>query len=240
MTKKKIKIKFSYDSPVSLSFAIITVLIFVLNSFVLKGKLTPFFTAPTAAGGAFPFKFNEIASYLRLVFFQFGYNDLSLLFADLIIILLLGQILEERYGSLIVGLMMFFSSLFSGVLNACFYNNSLFGAGSIVMMMIFLNALTSISKKKVSILSLVTIALLICREVFSKSNGLIGFLIVLAGGVCGSMFAFLASPKARAANKKSKGEKSREQILEDLDSQSPRFKSKGSDDETVVIGSIDL
>lgn len=249
MAKKKIKIKFVYDSPVALSFAIITVLIFLLNSFVLKGRVNSFFYAPTNASGEFPFVFSGVNSYLRLALYQFGYFDLSFLFADLIIILLLGQILEERYGSVIMALMMFFSSLFSGVLNACFCKERLCGAASIVIMMVFLNTLTSISKKKVSVLSIITIAFVICREFFArnggfKDSGFMGVIITVAGGLCGSLFAFLASPKARSAAKKEAGGmglKSKAELLEELDSASPRNNSKkSSEDETVLIGSIEL
>lgn len=283
MAKKKNKINFAYDSPVALSFAIITILLFVMNALVTKGRIDVFFYAPTNSGGAFPFNLKDVASYLRLVLYQFGYFDLSFLFADLIIILLLGQILEERYGSVIMGLMMFFSTLFSGVLNACFGKEKLCGAASIVIMMVFLNALTSISKKKVSVLSVATIVLVICREIFARNGGFLqsgvtsgvvtgsvvsggagvksgfldgGFISVIvsvAGGLCGSLFAFLASPKARAASKKEAGGiglKSKAELLEELDAASPRNNSKSnyksdskksaSDDETVVIGSIEL
>ena len=226
MAKKKIKIKFSYDSPVALSFAIITVLVYLLNTLVLKGKIDSFFYAPTAASGEFAFNFKEAASYLRLVLYQFGYFDLYFLFRDLIIILLLGQILEERYGSVIMGLMMFFSSLFSGVLNACFCTGKIYGAASIVIMMVFLNTLTSISKKNVSILSVATIALVVCSEFFTKSHGFLGVIVSVAGGLCGSLFAFLASPKARAATKKESGLKSKAELLAEIDASSPRFNSK--------------
>ncbi|MCR4953009.1 MAG: rhomboid family intramembrane serine protease [Treponema sp.] len=253
MAKKKNKINFAYDSPVALSFAIITILLFVMNALVIKGRIDVFFYAPTNSGGAFPFNLKDGASYLRLVLYQFGYFDLSFLFADLIIILLLGQILEERYGSVIMGLMMFFSTLFSGVLNACFGKEKLCGAASIVIMMVFLNALTSISKKKVSVLSVATIVLVICREIFARNGGFISVIVSVAGGLCGSLFAFLASPKARAASKKEAdgiGLKSKAELLEELDAASPRNNSKSnyksdskksaSDDETVVIGSIEL
>ncbi|MCR4736377.1 MAG: rhomboid family intramembrane serine protease [Treponema sp.] len=244
MAKKKTKIKISYDSPVALSFAIVTILLYVLNFLLLKDKIDSFFYAPTSAAGSFAFDFKSPFSYLRLIIYQFGYFDLSFLFADLIIILLLGQILEERYGSVIMGLMMFFSSLFSGVLNACFCKDNLCGAASIVIMMVFLNTLTSISKKNVSFLSILAIGLVICREFFAKESGIISVVVCIAGGLCGSLFAFLASPKARTSSKKENSSKSKAELIEEIDSASPRFKSKstapGSDDETVVLGSIEL
>jgi hypothetical protein len=85
----------------------------------------------------------------------------------------------------------------------------------------------------------------------------IGVVIVAAGGLCGSLFAFLTSPKAR------KAKKSEAALSEFNDENSPRFsvKSSGgrarsdsgkkpawgasrkksdSDDETTVVGTLEL
>ena len=96
----------------------------------------------------------------------------------------------------------------------------------------------------------------IAYELIEKSpSQLVGIIICIAGGLCGSLFAFLTSPKARAAKKseveKEKTEKSeksektsqedaRKAYLEELDKQSPRNKNskKNDDDETTVVGTL--
>ena len=249
--KKKLKLKFEYDSPVMLTFAFLTLIIFILDTFAFKGKLkdTWLFT-PTAAGGAFPFSFSDFPSILRLFIHVFGYDEASVLICNLIFILLLGPAMEERYGSVIIGIMIFVSALFSGVLNACFCQNAVCGAEPVVFMLILLWTMMQLSRSKISASAIAVIALFVTMLVFRKNpNGLVGLIVTIAGGLCGSLFAFLTSPKARKAKKNEAA------LAEFNDEASPRFslKSTGAkkpaadrnkksdvDSETTLVGSIEL
>ncbi len=249
--KKKLKLKFEYDSPVMLTFAFLTLIIFILDTFALKGKLKDaWLFTPTSAAGAFPFAFSDFPSILRLFIHVFGYGEGSVLICNLIFILLLGPAMEERYGSVIIGIMIFVSSLFSGVLNACFCKNAVCGAEPVVFMLILLWTMMQLSRSKISASAIAVIALFIAMLVFRKNpNGVVGVAVIAAGGLCGSLFAFLASPKARKAKKNESA------LAEFRDEASPRFslKSTGTkksapdrskksniDEETTVVGSIEL
>ena len=251
--KKKLKLKFQYDSPVMLTFAFITLIIFVLDTFALKGKLKEvWLVTPTAAGGQFPFAFSDFRSIIRLFIHVFGYDQSSVLVCNLIFILLLGPQMEDRYGSVIIGIMIFVSALFSGVLNACFCTNAVSGSEPVVFMLILLWTMMQLSRSNISASAIAVIALFITMLVFQKNpNGVVGVVIVAAGGLCGSLFAFLASPKARKAKKNEAA------LAEFRDETSPRFSikstGKGSgksskfgnkksydDSEETVIGSIEL
>ena len=165
--------------------------------------------------------------------------------------MLLGPAMEERYGSVIIGIMIFVSALFSGVLNACFCAESLVGAVPVVCMMIFLNAFMSFSKKTFPLSFAAVIVLFVFLEIFSGA-GVVRIIICIAGGLCGSLFAFLTSPKVKAAKKngesgsgRSGGLLSRAEKVayaEELDKQSPRNKknrkSSYDDDETTVVGTL--
>ena len=261
MAKKKFKLnlKVSYDAPVTLSFVILSVVFFLLNSFVIKnGALAKVLASPTTAAGTLPFIVKMPVSYIRLLFYIFGSGDAtgaaSALITNLILIMLLGPAMEERYGSVIIGIMIFVSALFSGVLNACFCTESLVGAVPVVCMMIFLNAFMSFSKKTFPLSFAAVIVLFVLLEVFSGA-GAVKIIICIAGGLCGSLFAFLTSPKVKAAKKsenssgsdsgRSGGLLSRAERVayaEELDKQSPRNKknrkSSYDDDETTVVGTL--
>ena len=252
--KKKLKLKFEYDSPVMLTFAFITLIIFILDTFVFKGKLKDvWLITPTATGGQFPFAFSDFRSIIRLFIHVFGYDQSSVLVCNLIFILLLGPQMEDRYGSVIIGIMIFVSALFSGVLNACFCTNAVSGSEPVVFMLILLWTMMQLSRSKISASAIAVIALFITMLVFRKNpNGVVGVAVVAAGGLCGSLFAFLASPKARKAKKNEAA------LAEFRDESSPRFSikstGKGSaksgiksgnkksydDSEETVIGSIEL
>ena len=257
MAKKKfnLNIKVAYDAPVTLTFVIVSAIIFLLNMLLAKsGKAAGFekiFASPTNQAGALPFIINAPLSYLRLLFYIFGASvgGASLLFTNLILIMLLGPAMEERYGSVIIGIMIFVSALFAGVLNACFCETSLVGAGPLVSMMIFLNAFMSFSKKKFPLSFAAVMVLFVLLQIFSGA-GAVQIIICISGGLCGSLFAFLTSPKMKAEKKasKSSGDSGRGGFLsraekaryaEELDRNSPRNKkSYDDDDETTVVGTL--
>ena len=254
MAKKKFKIdlKVEYDAPVTLTFVIICVIIFLLNMILAKsGKGAGFekiFVSPTSQAGLLPFIPGAPVSYIRLLFYIFGAaaGEASLLFTNLILIMLLGPAMEERYGSVIIGIMIFVSALFAGVLNACFCDTSLVGAVPLVSMMIFLNAFMSFSKKKFPLSFAAVMVLFVLLQIFSGA-GAVQIIICIAGGLCGSLFAFLTSPKMKAEKKASKsasggGLLSRAEKVkyaEELDRNSPRNKkSYDDDDETTVVGTL--
>ena len=246
MSKKKFKLnlKFSYDAPVTLSFVIVCVFFFLLNTFVIKnGALGKILASPTTQAGALPFIVKQPLSYLRLLLYIFGSGEEVIYLTNFMIILMMGPAMEERYGSVIIGIMIFVSALFAGVLNACFCADSLVGAVPVVCMMIFLNAFMSFSKKTVPATFL---AVIVFFGFFSINSGMsaIRLIICIAGGLCGSLFAFLTSPKVKAAKKESSGgllsRAEKVAYAEELDKQSPRNKKKTklSDDDTTVVGTL--
>lgn len=260
MAKKKFKIdlKVAYDAPVTLTFVIVSAIIFLLNILLAKsgkaGGLQSLLASPTSQAGVLPFIVKQPLSYLRLLFYIFGAmaGGASLLFTNLILIMLLGPAMEERYGSVIIGIMIFVSALFAGVLNACFCETSLVGAVPLVSMMIFLNAFMSFSKKKFPLSFAAVMVLFVLLQIFSGA-GAVQIIICIAGGLCGSLFAFLTSPKMKAEKKATKSEggadgsgrrggllsrAEKAAYAEELDRNSPRNKKPSDEDDTTVVGTL--
>lgn len=255
MAKKKIKLGFKIvnDGPASVIFLLVALVFALLNTFVFKDKLTSLFlSAPTAGNGELPFIVSKPLSYVRILFSIFGSYNQNSFMIPVFLICLFGPVLEERYGSIIIGIMMIVSGVFSGVLNACFCEHMTSGASSVVFMMLFLNAFFSLSKKKLPLSFIFVVGFYIAMDLimFHNPNGIVGVLIEIAGGLCGSLFAFLASPKVRAQQKgtdlsKTKGtelsDDEKEAYLEELDNRSPRNKKNNrgnDDDDTTVVGTL--
>lgn len=254
MAKKKfnLNLKVAYDAPVTLTFVIVCAIIFLLNMLLAKGGksggLQSLLASPTTQAGSLPFFVKQPLSYLRLLLYIFGADQAGapVLFTNLILIMLLGPAMEERYGSVIIGIMIFVSALFSGVLNACFLETSLVGAVPLVSMMIFLNAFMSFSKKKFPLSFAAVMVFFVLLQIFSGA-GAVRIIICIAGGLCGSLFAFLTSPKMKAEKKAAKGSgggllnrAEKVAYAEELDRNSPRNKKASSDedDETTVVGTL--
>ena len=226
MAKKKINVKFSYDSPVVLTFAIITVVMYFLNAFVLqKNGIDVKLISPTSQNGANPFVFSSIKCYLNLITYPFVNNDFSFAIFNSIILIFLGMQMEEKYGSVIILVMILISVIFAGVLNACFSVQSLQGIQPVIFMLIILNLINASQKKKISTSLLLVLVLYTILNIIPLKNALLG-IISIAGGLCGSLISFLAQPKKNAPKKEQKiVEKSKPQ---------EKQKTSSDDDETIV------
>ena len=220
-------LKFIYDAPATLTFAFVCIILFALDTFLFKQKLTSLIlTSPVNGGSAalsggalgvagaaasnLAFSASNPLSYLRLFTYVLGAASGEILVCNMIFVLLLGPSMEERYGTVVIAIMTFVSALFSGVLNACFCKSSLQGCEAIIFMMIFLNSFVSLSKKKIPFSFVLVFILFVLRGIFAvdfkTASSAIQIIINVAGGLCGSLFAFLTSPKAKAAKKSEKQE----------------------------------
>ncbi len=260
MAKKKTKIL--YDSPVVLTFSILCTALFLIDSLALHGKLVSTVFSCRAAFTQPKFDFKNVLDYFRLIFHVFGNVEWPVFFMNLLAVLSIGPQLEERYGSAMLALMCGISALVTGVLTACLGNTVLCGAGCIVFMMIFLASFTTLGKKTVHLTWSGLLVLYAAYSLYSQNQqprislekagvfsafmqqNLVTFMN-MAGGICGSLFGFLVSPKKRAAPKKpafSDSDEIAEEPVVRKWSPEPKEKkkSKSAESEDTVIGTIDL
>lgn len=247
---KKSSPKLTFDYPVTVTFVIVSLVLFLLDVYAFKGKM---FSSILICHGSkqamVPFNFKSPADFTGLFLFAFGNASWEMLFANLIAILLLGQILEERYGSVMLGLMMFISTLISGVLTACISTVPLTGAGCVIFMMAVLVSLTELTKKRIPLSCLLVFVLFLSFEIFRNAKGvsgtdvmqkICGVLVEMIGGICGSIFGFLVLPKKKSTkSSSSKKTEVRNDYYDDEDDYSSRKKSwssssSSSSDETVI------
>ena len=250
-SKKKFKVNF--DACVSITFCAASLLIFVLDTFALKNYslVQNIFSAPGAKGAAQAFDFSSPASYARLIFFVLGSKSFLQTIFSCAFILPFGALMEERYGSPAVALMTAICAFVSGVLNACLVPQALCGAASVALMLIVLSSITSLAKNEIHLSSLLTLAVCLAGNLYlaALDGGLnrlavTSLFVQLAGALAGSMAGFLTAPKTRRTSSASSSEKSTSERLREIDEDSPRKKSfwgkKTADDETTVIGSINI
>ena len=187
----------TYNAPITLTFAIFCALILLMNSLLQHHLIPAIFTAPGA-----PFNYHDPVNFLRLFTHVFGHADWNHLLGNFAFILLLGPLMEERYGSPMLALMMSVTALVTGVINACLIPTPLLGASGIVFMLIVLASLSTIEKGEIPISFIFIIAIYLGRELLggAKSANVATFAHI-AGGLCGSLFGFMIAPKKRAAKK---------------------------------------
>jgi membrane associated rhomboid family serine protease len=184
-----------YNAPVTLSFAIIATLVLVINQ-ASGGSLTAtFFSIP----GKGAFSFTNPINILRLFSHIAGHSSWNHLMNNFAFILLLGPILEEKYGSGNLLIMVLLTALITGLINVMFFTTGLLGASGVVFMMILLISFTNIRQGEIPLTFILILALYLTREILGTfEQNTISEVAHIAGGICGSLFGFMRPRKVKA------------------------------------------
>jgi membrane associated rhomboid family serine protease len=182
------RIRLHYNAPVVLTFSLLALAVLVLDRWFWR-LLTEslFVTAP-------PFSVLDPLDYVRLVSHTLGHASLGHLFSNLTMLLLLGPILEERYGSADMLKMMALTGLFVGTLNAVIGRNGLLGASSIVFMFITLISIVDLRRGSIPVSFVLVAIVFVGNEIvnaFGPDN--ISQAGHIAGALLGALFGFALS-----------------------------------------------
>ncbi|TVR70398.1 MAG: rhomboid family intramembrane serine protease [Spirochaetaceae bacterium] len=186
--------KIRYNAPITLTFALLATLVMILNQTPpLRGLTFRFFAVgPTMDP-------RNVIDYLRLVTHVIGHDNWSHLMGNFAFILLLGPILEEKYGSTGILIMMGITALVTGLLNVLFLPTGLLGASGIVFMMILLVSFTNIRQGEIPLTFILVVILFLTREVAnSLQQDSVSQFAHISGGVIGSLFGFMQSHRRGA------------------------------------------
>ncbi len=179
--------KLKFNSPVILGFSLVCVAVFVLDK-LMAGSLMPFFTLGNvnASSGL---------SILTLFTHVIGHANIEHLLGNLTFILLLGPIVEEKYGDMRTLFMMLITAFVTGILNLLFFHTGLMGASGIVFMLILLVSFTNTKSGEIPVTFILIAILFIGKEVIEslKTDQISQFAHII-GGLCGSVFGFVTRP----------------------------------------------
>jgi len=180
------RIKISYNSPVILTFAMISSALLIMDD-QLGMNIQPsyFMVHPTMS-------YSDPLDYFRLFSHVFGHMDWAHLSGNFMLLLILGPMLEEKYGSINVLEMMLITATVTGILNILFFPTALMGASGIVFMFILLSSFTNFRSGEIPLTFLLIMTLYLLSEVLMsfRDDNVSQFAHIL-GGVIGSSFGFL-------------------------------------------------
>jgi membrane associated rhomboid family serine protease len=172
-----------FNAPITLLFAISCTLIFFLDKSTL-GSLMPMFTAHPILDG------NPL-TYLTLVSHCLGHASMDHLLGNLTFILLLGPIIEEKYGSQRLLMMILVTALITGLVNFFLFKMALLGASGIVFMMILLVSFTNVKAGQIPVTFILVALLFVGKEVIKSAEvNNIAESAHIIGGICGAFFGF--------------------------------------------------
>jgi membrane associated rhomboid family serine protease len=178
--------KVRYNAPVTLTFALTASLVLLLDQTLFSNLIESLFVVgPTMSPG------NPL-DYLRLLTHVIGHSSWAHLMGNFAFILLLGPILEEKYRSTSLFIMMAITAVVTGLLNVLFLPTALLGASGIVFMMILLVSFTNIRQGEVPLTFILIVVLFLTQEVVdSVRDDSVAQFAHISGGVIGSLFGFL-------------------------------------------------
>lgn len=177
--------KIKYNSPVILTFTILSFLTLLLG-YLTAGISTQLLFCVYKGSLLDPL------FYVRLFTHVLGHADWQHFLNNFMLILLVGPMLEEKYGSKRLLGMIVFTAFITGLINVIFFNTGLLGASGVAFMMILLSSFVNIKEGGIPLTFILVAVAYIGNEVL---NGLISqdnisqFTHVI-GGVCGCILGF--------------------------------------------------
>lgn len=174
-----------YNSPVILTYTFISLIALILGYITDMASTRLLFSVYRG-------NLTDILFYIRLFGHVLGHASWEHFVSNFLIILLVGPMLEVKYGSKIMIEMIVITAFVTGALNIIFFDTALLGASGIAFMLIILSSFVNIKKGSIPLTFILVALLYIGREVASGllSNDNISQFTHIAGGVCGAVFGF--------------------------------------------------
>ncbi len=180
--------RIKYNAPLTLTFALIATLLVLIDQLSGAHLISTYFMVP----GKGMFNTSDWVDWMTLVTHPLGHSSWDHLLGNMALLLLLGPILEEKYGSLTLFFMIITTALVTGILNAFLFPTALLGASGIVFMMILLTSFTNNRNGDIPLSFLLILVLYLAVEVINAFRyDDISQFAHIAGGICGSLFGFL-------------------------------------------------
>ena len=133
-------------------------------------------------------------AWLRLVGHAFGHADWGHLLGNMMYILILGPMLEEKYGSLDLALVMLATALLTGLINFIFFPGvRLLGASGIVFAMILLSSITRTRDGAIPLTFVLVAVLYIGQQVWQAvaARQSVSYMAHIVGGAVGAALGFV-------------------------------------------------
>jgi len=187
--KKKLKI--SYNAPVILSFVLLCFVATALGA-VTGHRTTEMCFSVYRGSWADPL------TYVRMIGHVLGHSGWDHFMGNAMSLLLLGPMLEEKYGSNTILKVILFTAVFTGLIHCILWSNvMLCGASGVVFACIILSSFTAFKNGEIPLTFVLIAVIYIGQEIYSgvfvQDN--ISNLTHILGGVVGSVSGYLLNRK---------------------------------------------
>lgn len=185
------KLKISYNSPVTLNFVLLCFLVTLLG----------IFTGGTSTQAFFMTYHSSLLSpltYVRFFTHVLGHSGLSHFFGNAAYLLLLGPLLEEKYGQRTIVEIILITAVSTGLVNYIFFwNVALCGASGVVFAFIILASFTGFRDGEIPLTFILVAAIYIGQQIYEgiTLSDNISRMAHIVGGMVGAVVGYNLNKK---------------------------------------------
>lgn len=176
---------FSYNSVVILSYFFICLFVLILNT-ISRDKVNRFLVSRRGS------LLNPM-TYIRLLSSGLCHKDWTHFRNNFITILLIGPMLEEKYGSINLLYMLIITTVVSSLVHLFLYDGGAIGASDNVYMLIVLCSIVNITNGKIPITLVLIFLFYVADEIIKQISGKndnISHDSHIVGAICGFIFGY--------------------------------------------------
>ena len=174
-----------YNSVVILTYFFVSFFVLIINC-ITKGKSNDLLFSSYRSSLLNPL------TYVRMITHAIGHSNWQHFSSNFLYMLLIGPMIEEKYGTINLFIMMIITAVVIAIINSVISNKKILGASGIVFMLIVLSSFVNIEMGKVPITLILIFIFYIVNEIldglFKKDD--VSHLCHLIGAVCGVIFGF--------------------------------------------------
>ena len=182
--KRRLVIRF--NAPVILSFALLSLLALVLGTLTNDATTYRYFSVYRSS-------LSDPLTYVRFFGHVLGHAGYEHYMGNMLLLLLVGPGIEEKYGHKTTALCIAITALITGLVQFIFFPATvLLGASGVVFMMIVLSSFTEMGKEGIPITLILVVIFYLGGELLDGLTAAdnVSQLTHIVGGLCGLVFGF--------------------------------------------------
>lgn len=189
----KHRIKISYNAPIVLSYVLLCMVVTLLG-IITKGRIIQslFMTYHSSL--------LQPLTYLHFFTHVLGHDGWTHFIANASYLLLLGPMLEEKYGSKSIFWVIIVTAFVTGIINYMFFwNVGLCGASGVVFAFIVLASFTNFSEGEIPLSFILVVGIFIGQQIYEgmvEQND-ISNMAHIVGGIIGALLGYKYNKKTR-------------------------------------------
>lgn len=181
---KKIVIRF--NAPVILTFALLSLIALLLGIWTGGATTSQYFSVYRSS-------LSDPLTYVRFFGHVLGHSSYEHYMGNMLLMLLVGPALEEKYGSGTMVWTIAVTAVVTGLVHFVFFpGTALLGASGVVFMMIVLSSFTAMRKGEIPVTLILVVIFYLGGEIVDGlfKNDNVSQIAHIVGGLCGLVFGF--------------------------------------------------